>query len=199
MIDTVANAFVATVVQSGAVASPLRKTPTPTPESPPVQPDGASVDTIVTGLYAAVSHGPEYEPNWERLRRLFLPGAHVLPPKRPDQEDFAVLDVDAFEERIRKYIAGRRERNEQLGFTEREIGRRQGRFGDVCQVFSAYETVRAPRDPAPFARGVHSIQLVYDGRRWWIASLAWDNEGADKSNPIPPDLSRNEKLAPLSR
>ena len=65
-----------------------------------------------------------------------------------------------------------------------EIARRENRFGNVCQVFSTYETVRAPGDTAPFARGVHSIQLVSDGHRWWIAALVWDNERED--NPISP-------------
>jgi hypothetical protein len=175
------------VIRSGAVASPVR---TPAPdrqvEAAAVRPDGSSVDAIVAALYASVSHGPEYEPDWNRLRALFLPKAIVVPPKRADAEAFAVLDVDAFESRIRRYIAGRKEKGETLGFTEREIGRRENRFGDVCQVLSAYETLRAPSDPKPFTRGVHSIQLVSDGRRWWIAALAWDNEGVD--NPIPPEL-----------
>ena len=188
VVNVVGGALVATAIQSGAAASPVR-TPVPPPESGPltVQPDGASVDTIVAALYAAVSHGPEYEPNWIRLRLLFLDRAIIVPPRRPGAEALTVLDVDAFEERIRSYIAGRRERGEPLGFTEREIARRENRFGNVCQVFSTYETVRAPADPAPFARGVHSIQLVSDGRRWWIAALVWDTERED--NPIP----RNQK------
>jgi hypothetical protein len=187
VINLAGQALVATVIQSGAAASPVR-TPAPAGESGSlaVQPDGSSVDAIVTALYASVSHGPEYEPAWDRLRALFLLGAIVVPPKRADAEAFAVLDVDAFENRIRKYIAGRKERGETLGLTEREIGRRENRFGSVCQVFSTYETLRAPKDLKPFARGVHSIQLVSDGRRWWIAALVWDNERED--NPIPPNL-----------
>ena len=98
--------------------------------------DTSSVDAIVAALYASVSHGPEYEPNWNRLRSLFLPKAIVVPPRRSDAPALTVLDVDAFEERIRKYIAGRRERGEPLGFTEREIARRENQFGNVCQVFS---------------------------------------------------------------
>jgi hypothetical protein len=166
--------------------------PTPTPpawkEGKPlaVQPDGSSVDAIVTALYASVSHGPDYEPNWIRLRALFLPKAIVVPPKRPEAEAFAALDAVQFEDRIRRYIAGRRERKERLGFTEREVARRERCFGSVCQAFSTYETVFAPGDTTAFARGVHSIQLVDDGRRWWIAALVWDNERPD--NPIPPDL-----------
>lgn len=187
VINLAGQALVATVIQSGAAASPVR-TPAPAgeSESPAVQPDGSSVDAIVTALYASVSHGPEYEPAWDRLRALFLPGAIVVAPKRADAGAFTVLDVDAFESRIRKYIDGRKERGETLGLTEREIGRRENRFGSVCQVFSTYETLRAPKDPKPFARGVHSIQLVSDGRRWWIAGLVWDNERED--NPIPPNL-----------
>lgn len=184
-VNVVGQALVATAIHSGAAASPVR-TPVPARELPAVQPDSSSVDMIVTALYSSVSHGPEYEPNWDRLRGLFLPKAIVVPPKRADAEAFTVLDVDALEERIRMSIAGRRERGEQLGFTEREIARRENRFGNVCQVFSTYETVRAPKDPAPFARGIHSIQLVTDGHRWWIAALAWDNERED--NPIPPTL-----------
>ena len=137
-------------------------------------------------LYAAVSHGPDGEPNWRRLHDLFLPGARIVPPRPAAADAFGVLDVDAFEGRIRRYIAGRRERHERLGFTEREIARRENRFGDVCLVFSTYETLWAPRDPHPFARGVHSIQLVSDHRRWWIAALVWDTERPD--NPIPPEL-----------
>ena len=176
--------LVATAIQSGAVASPLRTTPTRATDAPAVLPDGSSVESIVIALYQSVSHGPEYEPAWNRLRALFLPEAIILPPKRADAEAFTVLDVNGFEDRIRRYIAGRREKGEQLGFTEREIARRENRFGDVCQVFSTYETVRAPNDPAPFARGIHSIQLVNDGHRWWIAALAWDTERPD--NPIMP-------------
>ncbi len=143
--------------------------PSKEPKPLEVQPDGSSVDTIVAALYAAVSHGPDSEPNWKRLRALFLPGAIVVPPKRPGAETVSALDAAGFEDRIRRSIAGRRERGERLGFTEREIARRENRFGAVCQVFSTYETLWSPHERPPFSRGVHSIQLVSDGRRWWIA------------------------------
>ncbi len=188
-VNQAAQALVATVAHSGLAASPVT-TPGPAPAEPAVRPDASSVDAIVTALYASVSHGPEYEPGWDRLRALFLPGAIVVPPKRPDAEAFAVLDADAFVERIRRYIAGRKEKGERLGFTEREIARREHCFGHVCQVFSTYETVYAPDDTAPFARGVHSIQLVDDGKRWWIAALVWDGERAD--NPIPTELLKRD-------
>lgn len=182
--NQVGQRLVATAIQSGAAASPVRTAPSAREAEPlTVQPDGSSVDAIVAALYSSVSHGPEYEPNWKRLRALFLPKAIVVPPKPPDAETLSVLDADGFEARVRAYISGRRQRGETLGFTESEIARRENCFGRVCQVLSTYTTVRAPRDKEPFARGVHSIQLVSDGRRWWIAALAWDNERPD--NPIP--------------
>lgn len=171
-----------------------KATPTPLPakEPPPlaVQPDWSSVDAIVTALYASVSHGPEYEPNWKRLRALFLPDARIVPPMATGAAELAVLDPAAFEARIRRYIEGRRERHERLGFTEREIARREKRFGNVCQVFSTYETRWSPHEAPPFSRGVHSILLVDDGRRWWIAALVWDSERPEK--PIPQDLLATE-------
>jgi len=182
-----AEALMKTAAAAGPPGPPATPTPLASREPLPlaVQPDWSSVDAIVTALYASVSHGPEYEPNWVRLRALFLPGALVLPPKKPDA-DFVVLDPARFEERIRRYIAGRRQRKERLGFTEREISRRERCFANVCEVFSSYETLWAPHDTTPFARGVHSIQLVSDGSRWWIAALVWDVERPD--NPIPPEL-----------
>ena len=187
-----AEALAKTVEASGSPGPVPTLTPPAATEPKPleVQPDGSSVETLVTALYSSVSHGPDSEPNWKRLRALFLPGAIVVPPKRPDAEGLSPLDAQAFEDRIRRYVVGRRERGERLGFTEHEIARRENRFGAVCQVFSTYETLWSPHERPPFARGVHSIQLVSDGRRWWIASLAWDVERPDQ--PIPADLLSRE-------
>lgn len=74
IVNRAAQALAATAVSSAV--GPPRRTPEPSrePEALEVQPDGSSVDAIVAGLYASVSHGPEYEPNWDRMRKLFLPG-----------------------------------------------------------------------------------------------------------------------------
>jgi hypothetical protein len=69
------------------------------------------------------------------------------------------------------------------GFFEREVARREERFGRVSHVFSTYEKRRAASDAAPYARGVNSIQLVEEGGRWWILSVAWDEERP--GNPLP--------------
>jgi hypothetical protein len=71
------------------------------------------------------------------------------------------------------------------GFFERELHRVTRRFGNVVHVFSTYE-FRATEDGPVQGRCVNSIQLFWDGNRWWIANATWDSERPD--NPIPPDL-----------
>jgi hypothetical protein len=156
---------------------------------PPTPPDAVSVDSIVAALYASVSHGAETEPNWNRMRAICLPVGMFIPPKKPTEDIFTVLDVDAFEERVRKGAAAMKAKGESTAFFEREISRRTDCFGNVCQIFSTYEARRLPSDEKPFVRGINSIQLVRDGARWWIASVVWDTERPD--NPIPPDYLKS--------
>ena len=172
-----------------------RRTPTPlapgNPQARTRQSDASSVDAIIGALYASVSHGPEDEPNWKRMRSLFLPAGSLIPPKRPGETTFTVLDLAGFQDFFTKATVAAKQRGETGAFFETEAARRLDCFSNVCQAFSTYESRRAPSDPRPFARGINSIQLLNDGRRWWIASIAWDNERPDGSNPIPAEyLSR---------
>jgi hypothetical protein len=150
------------------------------------------VDAIVSALYASVSHGPDASPDFERMRRIFLYVGMLVPPKRPGQE-FTVVDVDGFAERYQKSVSERKEKGEApAGFFEREIARRTDCFGNVCHVFSTYESRRSLSDPKPFQRGINSIQLLRDGARWWIASVIWDAERPD--NPVPAEYLPAGKL-----
>jgi len=150
--------------------------------------DGASVDSIVSALYASVSHGPDAEPDWDRMRGITLPVGMFIPPKKPTDDIFTVLDVDAFQERVRKGAAALKAKGESTSFFEREVSRHTDCFGNVCQIFSTYEGRKLATDEKPFVRGINSIQLVRDGKRWWIASVVWDTERPD--NPIPPDYQK---------
>ena len=164
-----------------------RRTPTPlapgNPQARPVVADGSSVDTIIAALYESVSHGPEYEPNWKRMRGLFLPAGRLIPSRRPGVETFTVLDLDGFQDFFTKGTEAAKQRGQSGAFFENEVARTLDCFGNVCQAFSTYASRRAPSDSQPFARGINSIQLVSDGNRWWIASIAWDTERPE--NPIP--------------
>jgi len=145
--------------------------------------DAASVDAIVSALYGSVSHAADARPDFDRMRRIFLYVGMLVPPKAAGA-DFRAMDVDQFAERYEKSVATQKEKGEPpTGFFEREIARRTDCFGNICQVFSTYESRHAAADAAPFQRGINSIQLLRDGSRWWIASVVWDAERPD--NPIP--------------
>lgn len=150
---------------------------------PPVPAEAVSVDAIVAALYTSVSHAPDALPDFDKLRNIFLPVGMLIPPKKASEDIFTTLDADGYADRVRKSIAERKQKGEPPGFVEREIGRRMDCFGNVCQIFSAYESRYLASDEKPFQRGINSIQLVRDGRRWWIASVAWDVETAN--SPIP--------------
>jgi hypothetical protein len=169
----------AMLVASIASAQSTRPRPAPAPA------DAASVDAIVSALYASVSHGPDASADFDRLRGIYLYVGMFIPPKRAGA-DFSVMDVDALAEKSRKAAASRKDNGTAAtGFFEREIARRTDCFGNVCQVFSTYESRHSAADAKPFERGINSIQLLRDGSRWWIASVAWDAERSD--NPIPPE------------
>jgi hypothetical protein len=140
--------------------------------------DVASVDAIIAALYDVISGPAGQKRDWDRMRSLFAPNARLIPTgKRPDGTyNMRVWTVD-------EYIANAGAGLERNGFFERELARRQERFGNVVHAFSTYDSKRTAADPQPFARGINSIQLWNDGARWWIVSVFWEGERPD--NPIP--------------
>jgi hypothetical protein len=84
---------------------------------------------------------------------------------------------------VDEYITGSSKFLEDNGFFEREIARRTERYANIAHIFSTYESRHKADDPKPFARGINSIQLTNDGKRWWIVTVFWQGEGPD--NPLP--------------
>ncbi len=152
---------------------------TPTPATPAADPkDVASIESILAALYDVIS-GPAGQPrNWERMRSLFAPGARLIPTvRRPDGTTVALVhDVDGYAERASKAFA-------EQGFYERGVANRVEQFGRIAHVFSTYEARHDPKDAKPFLRGVNSIQLVNDGKRWWVVNVFWQAEDAE--TPLP--------------
>jgi hypothetical protein len=147
---------------------------------PDANPDDVqSIDAIVTAAYDEISGPAGKKRNWDRERSLFIPGAHLVPTGRPGQNDDVapqLLDMEGFIARVEPFF-------EKDGFYEKEIARRTERFGQIAHVWSTYESRHDPNDPAPFMRGINSIQLFYDGKRWWIVSIYWQQENVRA--PIP--------------
>jgi len=71
---------------------------------------------------------------------------------------------------------------EKDGFYEKEISRKVENYGSIYHVWSTYEAKNVADGPV-LERGINSIQLFFDGTRFWILSWVFDNEG--NGNEIP--------------
>jgi hypothetical protein len=139
--------------------------------SPPARAaDVQSIDGIVAALYDVISGGIGQPRDWNRMRSLFIPEARIMAigPKR-DSKDLGLRILS-----ISDYIANSGPILIETGFREREISRKTEQWGELAQVFTTYETVM-DKDKAT-KRGINSVQLMYDGTRWWIISLLFEAE-----------------------
>jgi hypothetical protein len=157
---------------AGAVAQPL-----------PADPDVATIDGIVSATYDVISGEAGHPRDWARFRNLFAEGATLVPRAEGAPPGLRQVTPDDYITRSGPYL-------ETNGFFEEEIGRSVHRYGDVAQVFSAYSARHRGSDPQPFIRGVNAFQLVHDGERWWILSLAWQQEHESLLIPIEMDGER---------
>ena len=147
---------------------------------PPADPaDVGTMDDILRAYYEVVSGPAGSLPDRARDHTLHVPGALVGIPGNPEAGDppLVTMTLDDFHDRF----GGARSQ----GFFEWEIHRTVQRFGSIAQVMSTYEAATTP-DGEPFVRGINSIQLTWDGDRWWIVSWIYDEERPD--NPIPAEF-----------
>jgi hypothetical protein len=166
-------------LSSGAQEKPQEKpAAAPTPAAiPAANPkDVESIDAIMAALYNVIS-GPAGERDWNRFRSLFLPEARMgAVRKKPDGAISAsTFTPDGYVDRAGNYF-------KEHAFYEGELSRKTEQFGQEAHVFSTYESRNAPGEK-PFARGINSLQLFNDGKRWYVVSIFWDEERSD--NPLP--------------
>jgi len=142
--------------------------------------DVSSLDGIIKAFYEVVS-GPAGEPRqWSRDRTLYIPGVRFVSMNVNAKGDPVphVVDHQQFVDSSDAQVTAK-------GFFEWEIHRETKRFGNITHIFSTYES-HITKDGPVIARGVNSIELFWDGQRWWIAGAIWDEERKD--NPMPKDL-----------
>jgi hypothetical protein len=147
------------------------KAPPPAPVAAPRAADVSSVDGIVGALYDVISGPAGKQRDWNRLHSLFAPEGKLWAVGARPAGGYGVraMAVDGYIARVTKPF-------ETEGFYETEAARSAETFGQMVHVFSTYESRRAPSDAKPFQRGINSIQLYHDGRRWWIVNLLWRAE-----------------------
>jgi hypothetical protein len=138
--------------------------------------DVATIDGMIKAYYEVVS-GPAGRPReWARDRTLYIHDLRFVDVEWDKDGKPAPRIVD--HQGYVDFANGMVER----GFFEKEIHRVSERFGPIAHAWSTYESRRTESGPV-IARGINSIELFWDGKRWWIANAIWTDE--TKENPIP--------------
>ena len=150
-------------------------------EGPANPADVESIDAIIAAAYDVISGPAGRTRDWDRERSLFISGARLI----PTAVEAGRNDVDLAPQtlNVEDYIARVEPLFAKNGFYEKEVARRVEQFGQIAHVWSTYESRHDPSDAAPFMRGINSIQLFDDGKRWWILSIYWQHESAE--HPLP--------------
>ena len=133
--------------------------------------DREAIGAVVDEMYAMIS-GPRGPRDWSRQVISSHPeGGQIRPWVDPGgRPAMTIMGLDDYARDTAPYFAGH-------DFFEVEIGRRIDLFGNIAQVWSAYEARRSLDEAEPERRGINSIQLFRDPERGWrIVSMIWDNE-----------------------
>jgi len=163
-----------------AAAPAAAQTATPPPAAKPT--DVASPDAILAATYDVISGPAGQQRDWDRFRSLFVPGARLIPvvaKKTGGGFETRIITPDEYANFADAYF-------QKNGFAEREISQKAERYGNITQIFSTYESRHDAKDAQPFARGINSFQLFYDGTRWWVVTIYWLEETPE--NPLPKEF-----------
>jgi len=142
----------------------------------PAPADVSSPDAILAAIYDSIS-GPAGPRNWNRFRSLLVPHAR-LSTSTVDAKGVPrvrQLSVDEYIAAVTPIVA-------KEAFYESSIVNNTQRFGNIAQVFTSYAS-RHGRGEKPFQTGINSMQLMFDGTRWWVVSILWD--ATRPGNPLP--------------
>lgn len=128
--------------------------------------DVATVDATIATLYEVISGDPGAPRDWDRFRNLFKPESRLMPTRKSKEGELtlAALSPEDYVQMFTSRIA--------TGFFERELHRVTEQYGTVTHVFSTYET-KEKKDGPVTNRGINSIQLFNDGKRFYVINIFW--------------------------
>lgn len=151
-----------------------RLVPTPRPE------DVASPRAIVFALHAAVT-GKVATFDWQRFRSLFLPEARIGESGK-EISGKPEVKFDSVENWIRSA------RSQPSKGTNREVIYKMHveQFGNIANVFYSHSAIFTENGEVDDVWRVNSCQMLFDGQRWWITSVIWND--SPKKWDLPPNM-----------
>ena len=130
--------------------------------------DVGTLDGIIKAYYDVVSVKKGEKVSFERDSLLHIDGVRVgsagIDPKGKAVLHFTSLKV--YHRESDAYM-------EKDGFYEHEISRTVQNVRHIYHVWSTYESRNSP-DGKVIAQGTNSIELYYDGKRFWILGWFYD-------------------------
>lgn len=140
--------------------------------------DVTTLDGIIKAYYEVVSGAKGEKSQKERDFSLHRPDAKVTTIGQDKDGNFTVREtkLEGFYEGKGPIIKS--------NFFEYEIARKTEQFGATAHIWSTYEFKLGAKDGPVSGRGINSIQLFNDGKRWWITAEMWDNSA--EAGAIPP-------------
>ena len=136
--------------------------------------DEDAIRSLIGEHFEAMKWGAGVEPDWDRFRQDFLPGAPLFGAARPVQ----ARTVDGFIERMETVA-----RKNLETFEEHTKRLRILCFGNVAVVLTMSEMLE---NGSELNHDIRGYLLVKSEGRWAIAAHAWDQASEDK--PVPDDL-----------
>ncbi len=128
--------------------------------------DVKSVDAVIAALYDVISGDPGQSRDWDRFRNLFKPETRLIPTRKDDKGELTLKAMTP-EEYVQLFST-----RISTGFFEKELHRKTESYGTVTHAFSTYET-KEKKDGPVTNRGINSIQLFFDGKRYYVINIFW--------------------------
>jgi hypothetical protein len=143
--------------------------------------DVSTLDGIVKAYYDVIS-GPAGRPRqWDRDLTLYIPNVRfvILRAGASGKTTAQSMTHQEFVDTSDPSLAGK-------SFYEHEVHRITHRAGNVAHILSTSEHTSSPGGPAE-GRSVDSLDLFWDGARWWITSVTiWEIDSP--AHPLPPEF-----------
>jgi len=137
--------------------------------------DVSSPESIVKALYDVISGDAQQPRNWNRFLFLFTADARLIPTQKNKEGKTVYRSITPAEYQVlfTKNVSS---------FYERELSNRTEAYGNIVHVFSTYET-KCEKEGNVADRGINSIQLFFDGTRYYVMTIFWSAES--QGFPLP--------------
>ena len=140
--------------------------------------DVSTIDGMIKAYYEVVS-GPAGQPRqWDRDATLYIRNVRfvIISEDATGKTTAESMTHQEFVDTSDASLVGK-------AFYEHEVHRITQRVGNIAHVFSTAERSSSP-DGTVEGRSIDSIELYWDGKRWWITGAnLWDINTA--KHPIP--------------